>query len=1175
MTSSYVPPRNAAFDDEGRNRFRGSTDARTGIVLYEVSPSDEIRAQYLNDAARRTLRAPDDLPLPCPLSALGLSEAASALYAEKLRAAAKSARGFTLLQETAESNDGTARSLRFVTVEPLRRGPGQPAILLETSRDAAILTPPLNRFVSEGPGAAATLEESASRAWLFDPKRRVLSLANAATGEFETILSNAPFPDALIEWGVVHPQSAESFRSFARRILCGEKRGAGFFALRLRKDGNHHRCRVDFESDPGSGLVFGTILCLGMQEALPQTLAAQALCAPLFPALHGYAVADLTENRVEPCRLEGRFLDLSAGTLRYTDLLEKCFENVFDEARRQELREDLAPECLKVAYRGAPRWLCEPFVTVENNSRLLAATLYVLLLSGEEERLTAHFYLVWSEKTESESRLLRLPKILRDEEGLCKPGEDRHVAEEHLAHATQASAFALIRMALAPCGQKEERLSFLASTFGLFFESRGIVSRAANDAVKILLPDCATPARARKAVEDAFAFARRALDLFPGLDVRFTAVFTHGEFDPVRLESFWRDAADTLAHLAPEPADAIEHLRPEELAARAETLRRLGSGEAEKTEDFPVRETLSPEENALLLQCLDLMIRTPRPAAALEAILAALGRHYGAARVYTLQLSEDSRTVEEATEWTGEGRPAIRPALLERPAQKFPLLMRALVSRKPAFVRSAKRNGADAAGSGRTPSWTYAIVPCGTSEKTPSVLLVIDGPEAHREDRTLPVALGPYVALLNERMLKARNDVLLPLDTQTNVLTSPAACHDALASLNSEHCVTMGALVAAVPHALKIANENGTEHFAALMQTLARELRRTFANAVLVHLFDMEFALLVPNVAKEAFFERADDLKRFAARTFPGQVATGASWSRGVFSGESLLKEARTIMLSQADRPFVAAVASTLKGAPRFSTKTIADFTVYYQPKFDLRTGRICGAEALVRGLDERSNLISPAHFIPQMEKSGALRELDIFVLSRVLWQMNVWKSQGLPLVPVAVNFSRFTVFDHSAVGAVLAVLSHYDRIDPSLIEIEITETACSVEKDTLEHALRPYRDLGFRFALDDFGTGYSNLSMFSKVRFDTVKLDRSLILDIVGNPVSRSLVESIVGISREQNAVVVAEGVETEAQAKVLLSKKCFVAQGNFYEHPLPSEDFSAKYLQNGTINAQSTFGE
>ena len=1165
MTSSFVLSRNAAFDDEGRNRSAGPTEAQTGIVLYEVSPSDEVRAQYLNDAARRMLRVSEDLPPPCPVTGLGLPEAVGVPYAQKLLSAAKSGRGFTLLQETAAAADGGVRSLRFVKVEPLRQGSDGPAVLLETSRDAASLPSPLGRL---------ELEYGALRAWVFDGKRQILSLARSDGDGFETVVTDGPFPDVLIERGIVHPQSAERFRSFARRVLCGEKRGADFFVLRLRPDGNHHRCRVDFESDPESGLVFGTISGLGLQQPLPQDLTAQALCPPLFPALHGYALADLTENRVEFCRLEGHSFDLSVRTLRYTDLLEKCLGNVFGDETRRALRENLAPERLASEFHGTPRWLCEPFVRIENDSRLCAATLYVLLASGENGHLAAHFYLVRSEKAGSEARLLRLPKILRDEEELCKPGEDRHVAETHLAHATTASAFALVRTALAPCGREEESLSFIASAFGLFFESLGIVSRASADSIKVFLPDCATSARARKALEDAFAFVRRALELFPGRDVRFTAVFTHGELDPVGLDAFWRDAADALEHLSPEPDDAVEQLRPDECAARADALRRLGTADAERVPDSPIPSALTPDENAVLLTCLDLLIRTPRPLAALEAILAVLGRHYGAARVYTLRLSEDARTIEEATEWSNEGKPAIRPALLGRSMLKFPLLTRALASGKPAFVRSAKRSGDAADPSDRAP-WTYAIVPCGTSANTPAVLLVIEAPEVRHGDRSLPVALAPYLALLNERMLKASRDELLPLAPEANVLTSPAACHDALASLNSEHCVTMGAFVAAVPQALKIANENGTEHFAAIMQALAGELRRSFANAVLVHLFDMELALLAPNVTKEAFFERADDLKRFAARTFPGQIATGASWSRGIFSGENLLKEARTIMLSQADRPFAAAVPTALTGAPRFSTKTIADFTVYYQPKFDLRTGRICGAEALVRGLDERGNLISPALFIPQMEKSGALRELDLFVLARVLWQMKAWKSQGRPLVPVAVNFSRFTVFDQSAVGAVLAVLSHYDRIDPSLIEIEITETACSVEKDTLEHALRPYQDLGFRFALDDFGTGYSNLSMFSKVRFDTVKLDRSLILDVVGNPVSRSLVESIVGICRGQNAVIVAEGVETEAQAKVLLSKKCFVAQGNFYERPLPSEDFAAKYLQNGTINAQSTFGE
>ena len=145
MTSSFVLSRNAAFDDEGRNRSAGPTEAQTGIVLYEVSPSDEVRAQYLNDAARRMLRVSEDLPPPCPVTGLGLPEAVGVPYAQKLLSAAKSGRGFTLLQETAAAADGGVRSLRFVKVEPLRQGSDGPAVLLETSRDAASLSSPLGR----------------------------------------------------------------------------------------------------------------------------------------------------------------------------------------------------------------------------------------------------------------------------------------------------------------------------------------------------------------------------------------------------------------------------------------------------------------------------------------------------------------------------------------------------------------------------------------------------------------------------------------------------------------------------------------------------------------------------------------------------------------------------------------------------------------------------------------------------------------------------------------------------------------------------------------------------------------------------------------------------------------------------------------------------------------------
>ena len=135
-----------------------------------------------------------------------------------------------------------------------------------------------------------------------------------------------------------------------------------------------------------------------------------------------------------------------------------------------------------------------------------------------------------------------------------------------------------------------------------------------------------------------------------------------------------------------------------------------------------------------------------------------------------------------------------------------------------------------------------------------------------------------------------------------------------------------------------------------------------------------------------------------------------------------------------------------------------------------------------------------------------------------------------------------------------------------SFIEIELTETACSVEDVTLNRTLEPYRNLGMRLALDDFGTGYANLSIFSKVHFDTVKLDRSLVNDLSVNSVSRLLLESITRISNERKISVVAEGVEYQEQVDILKESGCHIAQGYLYDKPLDVNDFTARYLSKGT---------
>ena len=240
-------------------------------------------------------------------------------------------------------------------------------------------------------------------------------------------------------------------------------------------------------------------------------------------------------------------------------------------------------------------------------------------------------------------------------------------------------------------------------------------------------------------------------------------------------------------------------------------------------------------------------------------------------------------------------------------------------------------------------------------------------------------------------------------------------------------------------------------------------------------------------------------------------------------------------------------------------------FIVYFQPKVDMRTGALAGAEALVRRIGEDGAIIPPAQFIPLMEDTGAIRELDLFVLERSLAQAEQWRSAGLGIVPIAVNLSRTTLAHPATLASVLAIQSRYPDIPESALELEITERGDRMSTAELQNFVERFRACGLHMSLDDFGSQYANLSLFTNVKFETVKLDRSLIADLGGNPISRMLVRDLVEICKSCNVTCVAEGVETEEQISALLEMGCVYVQGFYYDRPLPADVFEQKYLRGG----------
>lgn len=230
------------------------------------------------------------------------------------------------------------------------------------------------------------------------------------------------------------------------------------------------------------------------------------------------------------------------------------------------------------------------------------------------------------------------------------------------------------------------------------------------------------------------------------------------------------------------------------------------------------------------------------------------------------------------------------------------------------------------------------------------------------------------------------------------------------------------------------------------------------------------------------------------------------------------------------------------------------DFEVWYQPKYSAKTKKIIGAEALIRWRGKDGKLIPPGEFIPLFEKDGLIPVLDEYVFKKVCCYQKKRQSDGDEIIPISVNLSRASMFRKDFVKNYIGIAGRVG-IEPSVVPIEITESMAvkSISVKTFAEAL--IRE-GFSLHMDDFGSGYSSLASLQILRFDVIKLDKSLI-DFIGTPGGESLIRHTVAFAKESGMSVVAEGVETEQQLKFLQSIGCDSIQGFYFSPPVSQGEF------------------
>ncbi len=236
------------------------------------------------------------------------------------------------------------------------------------------------------------------------------------------------------------------------------------------------------------------------------------------------------------------------------------------------------------------------------------------------------------------------------------------------------------------------------------------------------------------------------------------------------------------------------------------------------------------------------------------------------------------------------------------------------------------------------------------------------------------------------------------------------------------------------------------------------------------------------------------------------------------------------------------------------------ELQLHYQPKLDTKSGKIMGVEALMRWNSPELGSVSPARFIPVMEETGAVVEVGEWAIRTSCKQHKKWLEEGLPSIRVAVNLSARQLRDGLFVSIVKNVMEE-TGIKPDGLEIEITESMLMEDAAKAVVALGELHDMGIHIAMDDFGTGYSSLSYLKRFPIDTIKIDRSFVMDITSSPDDAEIIRTIIIMGKTLNRKVVAEGVETQDQLNMLKKYECDEIQGYFFSRPLPADD-STKFM-------------
>ncbi len=347
----------------------------------------------------------------------------------------------------------------------------------------------------------------------------------------------------------------------------------------------------------------------------------------------------------------------------------------------------------------------------------------------------------------------------------------------------------------------------------------------------------------------------------------------------------------------------------------------------------------------------------------------------------------------------------------------------------------------------------------------------------------------------------------------------------------------------------------------------ASVIMKKYFDATFYRVAGDEFVAFFPEVDKAEFEAKIQILQKELKEKHNHHFAIGHAWREGRYDSGQLISEADTVMYINKQEYYHSSKVAHYD----ISDSTLSDllsyleneeFMIYLQPQVRLDDESLHGAEALIRRFDKKNQkMVFPDQFISLYEQKSVIRHVDMFVVEAVCKLLSKWHKKGTSL-PISVNLSRVTLQEYGIVDTIVEICDKY-QVPHNLLVIEVTERVGLVENNVASSLVNQFKSYGFSISLDDFGCAYSNIVTLAQIEVDEVKLDKSLVDDLITNKKNHILVKNVLTMCNElEGASTLAEGIEDIEQAKLLYALHCHLGQGYYYSRPIPVQEFCEKYV-------------